>query len=244
MESDKFESRARRHSYRTGKGGFVIGGAIVVIGLVLLLENMNVLQEVRIWDYWPLILIALGVGRIVESQRPAALVWGGLLAGAGVLFLLRNLGIFRIDFRMIWPLLIIGFGVSMLLRAMDRGRLISGQMVDSDPTISLYAIFGGSKRRIDSSDFRGGEVFALFGGFHIDLRGSQMPSLHAALDVNTMFGGCEIIVPDTWRVNMKGIGIFGGFEDRSLPARVVDGVAAPELVVTGTALFGGVTVRN
>ncbi len=244
MESDKFGVQARRHSFRTGSGGLIIGGAIVAIGLVLLLENMGILREVRMWDYWPLILVALGLGRIAESQRPAAMVWGGLLAGAGVLFLLRNLDILRVDFRMIWPLLIIGFGVSMLLRAMDRGRLISGQMVDSDPTISLYAIFGGSKRRIDSPDFRGGEVFALFGGFHIDLRGSQMPSLHGALDVNTMFGGCEIIVPETWRINMKGAGIFGGFEDRSQPVRPVEGVIAPELVVTGTALFGGVTVRN
>lgn len=106
-------------------------------------------------------------------------------------------------------------------------------------------MFGGVRRRLDGKDFRGGEAIAMFGGIEIDLRSAGMSSKVAVVDANAMFGGVEIRVPDTWSVLVKGIGIFGGYEDKAAPPRVIDtGVQPPQLTVTGYAIFGGVTVRN
>ena len=231
---------------RGGGSGVIAGAVIVVAGLVLLLDNMGLIAN-DLWRYWPVILIAVGVGRILECRRPAALVWGGLLCVVGALFLLDNLRIISFSFNMIWPLAIIGFGISMLMRSADRARMAgdsAGPGFASDPTLSLWAIFGGGRRRVTSESFQGGEVFAIFGGFHIDLRGAQIPSGRAVVEINAIFGGVELTVPENWRVAVRGTGIFGAFEDKTIPPRPDVGVTPPELIVTGSAIFGGATVRN
>ena len=243
----KRESKARRQACRSGGGGLVVGGIIVVAGLVLLLDNMGIIRSHDIWRFWPLALVAVGLSRILESHRPAALVWGGMIAAVGALLFLDNVGILLFDFHMLWPLVIIAFGVSMFLRAMDRGRAVSGtgeEPVSGNPTVSLFAIFGGSKRQVRTPDFRGGEAFAFCGGFHVDLRGAQMPAGRAVFDVNTIFGGCEMIVPDSWKVTVQAMGVFGGVEDKTVQPRPVEGVQIPELIVTGAAVFGGIAIRN
>jgi predicted membrane protein len=251
MDTDRYErkmarmqARLERRRHRSGSGGLVVGAVIVMIGVILLLENLGLLHAAEIWRYWPVALIAIGVARILESQRPSALLWGGLLAGIGTFILLDNLDIFVIDFRLIWPLILIAFGVAILLRGIEQKSYVEGQAVSLDPTVSLRAVFSGGRRRIDSSDFKGGDAFALFGGFEIDLRGARIPAGRALFDANVIFGGCEIKVPETWRVNVQGSGIFGGFEDKTVAPRDEDGVTPPELIVTGMALFGGISVRN
>jgi predicted membrane protein len=234
--------RAGRRS--DGGNGLVVGAIIVVVGLVLLLDNLGLVQSGDLFSYWPLALVAMGVARILKCRRPASLLWGGLLAAAGTLLFLDNIGIVTIRFSMLWPLVLVGFGASMLFRSVERSTVAGGGGADGAPNFSLFAMFGGSKRRFTSPDFHGGEAFAFCGGFHIDLRAAQMPSARAVIDVNTIFGGCEILVPDSWTVNAQAAGIFGGVEDKTVHPRPMEGVPAPELVVTGTALFGGITIRN
>ena len=176
------------------------------------------------------------------------MAWGGLIALIGVLFLLDTLDIIAVDSRIIWPLVVIGFGVTLLWRALDRQRLLDGVAStanNTDSALSLWAIFSGGKRRVESPDFRGGEVLAIFGGFEIDLRKAEMPAGEAVIDINATFGGVEIRVPETWRVSVKGMGIFGGFEDKTVPPRPLEGAPPPpHLVVTGYAIFGGAGVKN
>jgi hypothetical protein len=53
----------------------------------------------------------------------------------------------------------------------------------------------------------------------------------------------DVIVPEGWRVQLGGLPIFGGYEDKThkFGALAVD---APVLKVGATAIFGGVTVKN
>lgn len=49
--------------------GNVIGGIVlIVLGLLFLLERL--VPDVRFSDYWPLILVAIGVGLLWNSRRP------------------------------------------------------------------------------------------------------------------------------------------------------------------------------
>ena len=59
--------------------------------------------------------------REIYSRRTSAA--GALLAGIGILILLRNLGLFWwFDLRMMWPLLIAGLGVYLLVKALREGH--------------------------------------------------------------------------------------------------------------------------
>src|ERR1700676_587498 len=197
----------RRNRYRSGAGGIVIGALIVAVGLMILLDNMGIVRFHDVWRYWPVLLIVFGVSRILESRAPAGYIWGGVLTLAGALLLLDNLDIVVFDFNLVWPLLIIAFGLSMLLRSMDRKRYLASATgapgtpgaagpIDDSSSCNAYAVFGGSKRRINTPDFRGGDAVAVFGGVEFDLRGAGMTVDQAVIDVNVVCGGLEVRVPD------------------------------------------------
>ncbi len=109
----------------------------------------------------------------------------------------------------------------------------------------MWATFTGLKRRVDTQNFQGGEILAVFGGIEVDLRRARIASdKEAIIDINATFGGIDIKVPETWVVIVKGQGIFGGYEDKTIPPRPQEGVTAAKLVITGFAIFGGITIKN
>jgi predicted membrane protein len=213
---------------------------------------MGILRFHDVARYWPVILIALGIVRLVDSHGTASLVWGGALAGVGALLLLDNLGIFYFDWRIFWPAVLIGLGILMLIRMTQRpepGPAPAANGANPPPpspgTINLWAMFSGGERQVTAQDFRGGQVSAMFGGFEIDLRGAALAEAQATIDVSAMFGGVDIQIPETWVAEVKGTALFGGFSDETLPPATPAGSPAPpRLIVTGYAMFGGVTVSN
>jgi len=89
-------------------------------------------------------------------------------------------------------------------------------------------------------------MLAVFGGIEVDLRRASISPARAevVIDANATFGGIEIKVPETWLVICRGFGLFGGYEDKTIPPKPQEGAAVPRLVITGYAVFGGVSVRN
>ncbi|MDP2876143.1 MAG: DUF5668 domain-containing protein [Holophaga sp.] len=64
----------------------VVGIAIVVLGLGLLLENLNFEYAHYIFKFWPLILVVLGLVKLKACHGTC--VGGYLLTGAGLILLL------------------------------------------------------------------------------------------------------------------------------------------------------------
>jgi predicted membrane protein len=234
--------------HRSGMSGILFGSVIVVIGLLLLLDNMGIVQVHDLWRFWPVILIVVGASKVLDSRTPVGWVWGGIVALAGAMLLLDNLHILVIDLGdFIWPLAVIGFGVMLLLKALDRRKYLDGRpaATPSNPGLAgAFAVFSSVKRRIDDQDFKGGDVVAVFGEVKIDLRKAAIASGEAVIDVNAMFAGVDIRIPETWVVVLKGAGVFGAFEDKTIPPRTEPGVKPPQLVITGTAVFGATKVDN
>jgi hypothetical protein len=122
------------------------------------------------------------------------------------------------------------------------------------PRLNEVNIFWGGKRRIIAKNFTGGEIVAIFGGFDIDLRESDMLGDQIEIEVVTIFGGGDIRVPVGWEVVMDTVGIFGGCGDRTFhPDRSVPGATNPDgspvvqpkrLIVKGVAIFGGLNIKN
>ncbi len=106
-----------------------------------------------------------------------------------------------------------------------------------------WAIFGGAKRRVETQDFEGGEALAIFGGVELDLHKAATKKDEIVIEANAMFGGIDMRVPDNWTVTVRGAGIFGGYEDKT-DSRSGEVGKQPHLVITGYAVFGGVSVKN
>ena len=110
-----------------------------------------------------------------------------------------------------------------------------------DDEIRLAAIFEPMSFRSLAKSFRGGTVDCWFGGGVIDLREATLDPAGARLEVRAIFGGGQILVPDTWRVSSKIIGIGGLGDGRPRRELAED---APSLTILGVAVFGGFGVMS
>jgi Cell wall-active antibiotics response 4TMS YvqF len=138
---------------------------------------------------------------------------------------------------------VIGGGRSLLFQAYRPGRSAVPGDLTNDGNLNSVNIFGGTERNVKDRNFRGGTLFACFGGFQIDLTQAEIEGERAVIDATAVFGGGEIRVPQSWNVMVEGMGIFGGYEDstRHVPS---DGQPKKTLIVRGAAVFGGVEVKN
>ncbi|HEV1284763.1 MAG TPA: DUF5668 domain-containing protein [Bryobacteraceae bacterium] len=272
FDMDPYVRERWRRTRFHGHGGLVGGVILAGIGVLLLLQNLNIPGFDDLERYWPVILIVVGIAHASRSMGMGGRVWGGAISVVGVVFLLQNFGIIQHDvWRFLWPGILIMVGLAMLARAIDRhsytgtgaaaaaadakkmgedirNRIISdwgGKGTTSSVNqLNEWAIFGGSRRRIDSQDFQGGEAFAMFGGIEIDLRKAASTRDEILIEVNAIFGGVEVRVPETWNVTVRGAGIFGGYEDKTMDSRAAPDGKQPHLIVNGFAVFGGVTIQN
>ncbi len=211
-----------------------VGSVIVAAGLLWLADAADLIDAGEfISNWWPLLLIAAGVLSYLSNRRQW--LFPLILVLAGVAFLLQSTGIIDIG-DLIFPALLILAGVLVIF-----GRGMSGGSEVSADEIRSFNIFSGSELASSSSNFRGGNVGAVFGGAEIDLRNATLAP-DAALDVFVMFGGLELKVPEGWRVTTQGMPIFGGVENKTakdaLPA------SAPSLSINMTVLFGGLEIRH
>ena len=146
--------------------------------------------------------------------------------------------------RDLWPLLLIAAGLIMLFQ---RTMHWPGNWLKNDSTpnsLNETAVFSGGKRTITAPDFRGGEVTAVFGGFELDFRRAGIAGESAVLEINAVFGGCEIRIPANWSAEVKGAGVFGAFSDETTHPDAAHEREIKRLVVQGGAVFGGVVVKN
>lgn len=123
-----------------------------------------------------------------------------------------------------------------------RARRTGQETVSADQP-NITAIFSGASRRISSRSFKGAKLTAIFGGIQLDLREAIIETSPAILDVTAVFGGVGIKVPRDWSVEFQTSAVLGGIGDERKQGEPASG-AAPHLLITGTAVFGGVSVKD
>jgi hypothetical protein len=87
---------------------------VIGIGVLFLLNNLNIFYAHEWWRYWPVLLIAAGLAKMVDSPAQTGLMTGGLLVCIGALFLADTFGLLVLSWADFWPLVLIGAGVLML----------------------------------------------------------------------------------------------------------------------------------
>ncbi|HSC46143.1 MAG TPA: DUF5668 domain-containing protein [Candidatus Acidoferrum sp.] len=243
---DRIDARLRRRmKRRESYGGLIPGAVILAIGTIFLLDSLGYLHARSFFQFWPLILVVLGAAKIARHESR---VWGIALLLLGVFLQLNELGIAHFTWNQFWPVLLIAAGLMAMWSAIQARVFLERTPGDnSDPrtTLDESTIFGGIEKRLNSREFRGGRLQAIFGGIELDLRDADLAEDEAVIYTNAVFGGIEIRVPETWYVAARGQGVFGGFSDSTRFSGSADGDKPKKtLIVLGTALFGGVEIRN
>lgn len=200
------------------------GGVFLIIGTILLANDLG-FAHIRIGSLWPLILIALGVWMLLGS-------YGSFKHGPG------------------WE------GWQGWQRWQEwqhqtptQSNIAPGcapevnASTSDDSTFDQSVILSGFKRRVISQHFRFGRVVAVLGGFQLDLTGADIEGDRAQLRIETVFGGGEVRVPNTWRISIEAQSVGGAFVDETYPTPNGN-TPTKHLIVRGAAVFGGVSFKN
>ena len=191
---------SRETSSRTG------GAIVMLVGLVLIADKIHLpfLNNVSLWQLWPLALIAFGFMTL----------WGAL-EGKSVAGVAGSAST-----RWHWA--------------------ASGDSRQLQHVLHVRRQQPEGERRLQG---RRPDV-AIFGGGGLDLRNATMSADEAVVNVNAIFGGFEIRVPETWLVDVHVAGIFGGHEDKTHQpdTRLVPN--PKRLIVRGSTIFGGLGLKN
>ena len=139
-----------------------------------------------------------------------------------------------------WGGLMLASIVGMFAARAAKLRIVSVDEPEADE-VAVTAFFEPIHFRSTARKFRGGTVDCWYGGGAIDLRDAVLDEAGAHLKVRAIFGGGQILVPETWQVGSSVLGIGGLADTRPQVERADD---APRLTIEGVAIFGGFAVAS
>ncbi len=247
METLGNSQKTPDYNERPTQGGqdtrFVLGILLVAVGAVLIAVNLNLLsyELSHVLISFPMLLIVLGIFNIVrKSYTP-----GYILVAIGLFFLTpRILDVPEDFYRNFWPAVLILIGVLFLLHR-NRTSHHHFKWTENEVTsnsnndyIDETAIFGGRNFSLVSDHFNGGRITSIFGGSKINLLNCT-PTSGCTLDVENIFGGTKLIIPEDWNIKMEATSIFGGFEDKRPGSSLSKIDPSKTMIIKGTCIFGG-----
>jgi hypothetical protein len=106
----------------------------------------------------------------------------------------------------------------------------------------VVALMGGAARSGRWTPPRELTVIAVMGGADLDFREARLGPGVTEVNMLVLMGGVQIVVPPGVRVEMNGIALMGGFEERHRGLPVPNDPHAPVLRIGGFAMMGGVDV--
>ncbi len=219
----------------------LIGVVLVFFGLLWTVDNLGWTAAGEVMRWWPVLVLLYGIMRLVGSGVRRSTLQGVFFTLVGGLLVIARIADVSVGLGIAFPLLMILGGIGIVRRTMLGERFVrTGE--SAEEVIRLTAVMGGVSSRGVGTDVRRGELCAVMGGIVLDLREAQPAEGRMTIDTCACLGGIEIIVPETWRVESEIAPIVGGFDDQT--QRVSEGPPACTLLLTGTAILGGVVARN
>ncbi len=213
--------------------GIIIGALLVAVGVIYALNAFGIADVGISFDgWWSLfIIIPCLEGVITGKDKTGSII--GLAVGIMLLLAAQNV----IDYALVWklfvPLLIVAIGIKMIRKA-----TLSGETkAESKETSALF-----TSKTIDYSEkeLHLAKIAAVFGGTTCNLLNAEITA-GSQVDLFCMFGGADIIVPETVNIKINTFCLFGGVADKRKIKNITDNSAT--LHINGFCLFGGADIK-
>ena len=152
-------------------GRLLVGGVLIALGIVFLLDRLGVAQAgTLIAALWPLMIIAAGVLQMAVTRR--AHVGAAIVVLVGLILLAASLNLLPANaWGLFWPVVLIAVGVLFMAGVITRGRV---HQPDQRDQAQAFSVFGGQRVINESPQFRGASLTAFFGGVTLDLRQAKL----------------------------------------------------------------------
>lgn len=204
-------------------GAVPFGIALIVLGVLLALDNLEVVDASDLLaGWWPVAVIAAGLWWAATGTP----VSGTIVAGVGGLILLSNLEVIEVSIGpLIFPSILLIVGGAMLQAGL---RIRAARVELHEPSapggeagaaLSATAVFGDARLTVTDGETEQGRVL---------------------VSASSVFGDVRIDVPSGWRIEDRLTRVLG---DVSLPTRQPDYPESPVVALYGVVLLGDVKVR-
>lgn len=185
-------------------GRWVIGIAIILIGLALLSNNLG-FYEFNISDIIKIIisiaLIVWGIELILKKNDLGGTIFGIIILLFGLNMFFKRMGWQSLDMSFIWslfwPIVLIFIGLKMVFRFKGSEKIAFWSGIE----------IGSSRWSLENKSYT-----AFMGGIDIDLTSAEIPDGDTEINMTAVMGGIDVIVPDNVNVVCKGSFVFGGIE--------------------------------
>ncbi len=217
------------------------GIALVVIGVIIGLNTMNVVNIDIFFDgWWTLfIIVPCFIGLFTNKDKTGNII--GLFVGVILLLGMQNI----IDFNLIWKLLlpsiIVIIGLSLIFKNTFNSKINNEiKKLNNKNTKNNEYCATFSEQRIDipNEEFKGATLNSVFGSITCDLREAKIKE-DVVINASSVFGGIDIIVPDDVNIKIKSNSIFGGVNNK----KKNNEDKKYTIYVNASCLFGGVDIK-
>ena len=104
-------------SHRWGSGRLFVGGLLIALGLVFLLMNLDIIERFPIWRFWPLILVAIGINKLLQPFHRSEGFW---LLALGLWMQWNVLKLFGYSWGDTWPAALILLGIYWMWESFEK----------------------------------------------------------------------------------------------------------------------------
>jgi predicted membrane protein len=218
-------------------GKRIFGLLIILAGVLLLLDNLNIYPIKDLFDYlWPAALVLIGVYSMIEQRRIN--LFHLIITTIGLIFLAISFNLIEREsiVSLIVPGIIILIGLSLVF-----GR--RGFSVNISDKNDIVAVFGKTKHKSNNKQFEKIEISSVFGSADVDLSEIELKGDKAIVTINSVFGGADVRFPRRYAVKVRGGSpVFGGFDDKT--SNQDEKVAGKVIEVNYSVVFGAIEIRD
>ena len=205
-------------------GAVPFGLALIVLGVLLALDNLEVVDASDLLaGWWPLALIAIGVWWLATGSP----VSGLFVALVGGLLLLATLELVEVALgSLVFPGILVVVGGAML-QAGRRVRAAHLEIGEASPVV-------GEQRT------QGPTATAVFGDARLIVGDDGVDTDRMVVTATSVFGDVRVEVPAGWRLENRITKLLG---DVTLPREQPSYPESPVVVLHGLVVFGDIQVR-
>ena len=212
-----------------------IGLIFILIGTLFLISIIAPEFNIDFSYLIPLVLMASSLYYIIKGKKFT--LANTTVLYLGTWFLLDELNIIKDPLDdAFFPILLIIIGIFIVIESLKIKKVFKRK---EDNLKNYYGIFSGLEEKVTDSSFKGANVYSVFGGVNLDLRGLELKE-DITINAYSIFGGTSILVNDMFKVKVNSFSLFGGNENKAIFS---DKKKSNTLTINCVSIFGGTEIK-
>ncbi len=212
-----------------------IGLIFIIIGALFLISILVPNFSLNFSYLFPIVLIIGALYYIIKGKRFT--LANTTVLFLGIWFLLEVLNIISEPYDDAFlPILLIIIGIFIVIESIKVKKVFKRK---DNNLKNYYGIFSGLEERVTDTNFKGANIYSVFGGVDLDLRNLKLQK-DITINCYSIFGGTSIFVSNNYKIKFNSFALFGGNENKALNDNNKKNYT---LTINCISIFGGTEVN-